>query len=139
MMTHNISVHVVDSRECTTSKGLFGVLSKTFEFPDYFGFNWNALDECLSDLEWLQSYSGWLLVFMNSEYLLINESVQILETLFDVLNTIGNEWSEPRDIGLQHAEIARSFHSVFHVDHKSYQACLDRFAKADNYKIFQHL
>ena len=30
-------------------------------FPFYFGENWNAVDDCLTDLEWL-SYSGILFV-----------------------------------------------------------------------------
>jgi hypothetical protein len=36
-----------------TSKELLECLSRGLRFPDYFGKNWNALDECLADLSWL--------------------------------------------------------------------------------------
>lgn len=32
---------------------LLDALSVALQFPDYFGGNWNALDECLRDLSWL--------------------------------------------------------------------------------------
>ncbi|BBM27978.1 hypothetical protein OIPHN330_58790 (plasmid) [Citrobacter freundii] len=32
---------------------LLSVVSEAMQFPDYFGGNWDALDECLSDLDWL--------------------------------------------------------------------------------------
>ena len=32
-------------------------LKTLFRFPDYFGYNWDAVDECLCDLEWL-SFTG---------------------------------------------------------------------------------
>jgi RNAse (barnase) inhibitor barstar len=37
----------------TTRIELFDALYKILNFPDYFGFNWDALDECLTDLHWL--------------------------------------------------------------------------------------
>lgn len=45
---------------------LFNVVSETLGFPDYFGHNWDAMDECLTDLaEWLPS-KGYILVFTDS-------------------------------------------------------------------------
>ena len=42
-------------------RDLFATVSKAMSFPDYFGENWDALDECLSDLEWLPE-TGFILV-----------------------------------------------------------------------------
>lgn len=38
---------------CLTGKqAMLEAIAAVLAFPDYFGFNWDALDECLSDLEW---------------------------------------------------------------------------------------
>jgi hypothetical protein len=36
-----------------TEEMLLNALSVELHFPDYFGKNWNALDECVHDLSWL--------------------------------------------------------------------------------------
>ena len=38
-----------------TADGLLAVLSEQLHFPDWFGFNWNALYDSLRDLEWLSA------------------------------------------------------------------------------------
>lgn len=37
--------------------GLLRALYECLELPGYFGFNWDALSECLRDLDWLDSDS----------------------------------------------------------------------------------
>jgi hypothetical protein len=36
-----------------TETALFEALFVALRFPDYFGGNWNALEECIRDLSWL--------------------------------------------------------------------------------------
>lgn len=40
---------------------LFAVISSAMQFPNYFGGNWDALDECLIDLDWLPA-DGYVLM-----------------------------------------------------------------------------
>lgn len=46
---------VLDGRALGDKHALLVALGGTFDFPDYYGANWDALEECLSDLSW---YSG---------------------------------------------------------------------------------
>lgn len=48
-----------------TDQELFAVVANAMRFPDYFGSNWDALDECLSDMDWLPA-DGYLLVLRDA-------------------------------------------------------------------------
>jgi RNAse (barnase) inhibitor barstar len=39
----------LDLEAIKTTQALFETLAKEFDFPDYFGHNWDAFDECLAD------------------------------------------------------------------------------------------
>jgi hypothetical protein len=41
---------------------LLRALAHGLKFPNYFGWNWDALDECLRDLSWLNAPSGIVLL-----------------------------------------------------------------------------
>lgn len=40
-------------KRCNTDEAFFREISASLQFPYYFGENWNALQDCLCDLDWL--------------------------------------------------------------------------------------
>ena len=46
-------VATIDGGQIEEPRQLFAFLAEALGFPDYFGHNWDALDECLRDLSWL--------------------------------------------------------------------------------------
>lgn len=51
------SFYVVVSKHITSKAALFDELYNALNFPGYFGFNWDALSDCLCDLNWISSYN----------------------------------------------------------------------------------
>jgi RNAse (barnase) inhibitor barstar len=86
------TVRVVEGPGLATAPALIGALARALEFPDYFGRNWDAVDECLSDLEWLPSRHV-VLVFPEAGKVLA-QSPGELETLSEILLTTAEAWAE---------------------------------------------
>lgn len=53
--------------------------------PPYFGENWDAFDECLNDLEWLNGECA-ALILLDAEELLQDADPAEARTLFDILS-----------------------------------------------------
>ena len=51
-----------DVADVGSDSELFAKLSLSLQFPDYFGKNWDAFDECLSDMEWMPASSYVLII-----------------------------------------------------------------------------
>ena len=54
----------VDLGKVRSKAGLLAVLATTLEFPDWFGHNWDALQDCLTDLSWRPA-PGYVVVLEN--------------------------------------------------------------------------
>jgi RNAse (barnase) inhibitor barstar len=57
-----IRVAEIDGAAVESKQDLMSALSDALELPDYFGGNWDALDEVLRDLAWLEARGHVLLV-----------------------------------------------------------------------------
>jgi RNAse (barnase) inhibitor barstar len=64
-----------------------------FRFPDYFGYNWDALEECINDLNWLNS-KAYLLILINPDKMQLTE--QDFQLLFSILLNSANNWKQGR-------------------------------------------
>lgn len=67
---------------------LLQVLHKQLKLPDYFGANWDALDECLRDWSWLEGLQGVRIIHSDLPFQPGRRSRRIyLQILHDALQT----------------------------------------------------
>ncbi|MCX5613508.1 barstar family protein [Streptomyces sp. NBC_00047] len=87
-----LTVFRMDGTRMANQQEMFREFARSFNFPDYFGMNWNALDECLADLDWLDC-SGYLLIIESSRAVLGGEGKEARRLLLDLLRDISEEWA----------------------------------------------
>ncbi|MFF4830282.1 barstar family protein [Streptomyces sp. NPDC001315] len=83
----------LDGAQMTSQAELFQEFKAKLQFPEYFGENWNALDECLADLDWLDRL-GYLLVIESGNSVLCDEGKEVRQMFDKLLSDISEEWSD---------------------------------------------
>ncbi|NGY75562.1 hypothetical protein F6Y02_01625 [Bacillus megaterium] len=56
------------------------------QFPDYFGENWAAFDECLNDLDWLPADR--YILFITDAHLILKKKKKNFKILINILKTL---------------------------------------------------
>lgn len=110
-----VCVRFLRGRKMTGVSSLFDEFAAAVQFPYYFGENWNAFDECITDLDWL-SGDAYVLVITDSKWLLLDENEEQLEVLINILDNAGNEWGQPVETSEAWARPAVPFHVIFQCD-----------------------
>ncbi|MEK4063937.1 MULTISPECIES: barstar family protein [unclassified Paenibacillus] len=115
---------LVRGTKCTTVEKLFDEFSAVFQFPWYFGENWDAFEECINDLSWLNA-EAYVLFISNSEALLelTNEN---LDTFLNILKNTTYEWEKGRDFGAMKTS-PTPFKIIFHSTGSKERKVIDRF------------
>ena len=109
-----LALKVIRGRHCKTTANLFVEFSRALEFPDYFGHNWDALEECLADLEWLPA-KGYILLITDAAHVLPDDEAQY-ETFLEILRDAGEAWGNGQaEMGAQRAT---PFHVLFAVSER---------------------
>lgn len=67
-------------------------LADALEFPEYFGRNWDAVEDCIRDLSWKPA-PGYLLIY-NDGQVLGECCPKDLDILVDVGHVTGDEWRQ---------------------------------------------
>jgi hypothetical protein len=79
----------IDLKGAADKDAVIGRIAGALAFPKWFGGNWDALEDCLSDLSWM-SAGGYLLLIEGAA------GVPLVErgTLVDILASAAASWSE---------------------------------------------
>jgi hypothetical protein len=79
-----------------STQSLLQVLYNALELPGYFGFNWDALSDCLRDFHWLKQHR---IVLRHVDVPLIPTGD--LRTYLEVLSEAGASWGPGEDHSLK--------------------------------------
>ena len=85
-------VGIVNGAKCKDLRSTIAQIASAFQFPDYYGKNLDAFDECINDLEWLTE-SNYAIVIENSNLLMAKDTQDNKLYLINMLDEVSNEWS----------------------------------------------
>ncbi|MFG1912407.1 barstar family protein [Kribbella sp. NPDC048928] len=93
-----------------TVDDLFQQYVREFRLPEYFGWNWAAFDECMTDLAWMPA-NGYLTVIDSADQVLADE-LDDRATSLRHLRGIGRYWSRAFALGPAWGRGEVAFHTV---------------------------
>jgi RNAse (barnase) inhibitor barstar len=82
----------IEGRNITSKEQLLGHVAIALQLPKEFGHNWDALEEYLTDLEWVDA-DGYVIYYDHIDGLLATHPDQF-ETLVEILRDAVNSWKE---------------------------------------------
>src|SRR5688500_805971 len=80
----------IEGKNIARKEQLLNHVATALHFPGDFGHNWDALEECLTDLEWVDA-DGYLIYYDHIDLLMTNHPDQF-ETLVEILRDAVASW-----------------------------------------------
>ncbi len=111
--TSAVAVIMIDGESCQSHDEMLNEFAEKFNFPSYFGFNLDALDECLNDLEWI-GVERYLLIINHFNKFLKDEPMVFQQFTLILKDTI-QEWNIGRCYGAQY-DPPTQFDVIFHCE-----------------------
>jgi RNAse (barnase) inhibitor barstar len=106
------AVRVIRGRKCRDYAALHNEVAAALQFPGYYGENWDAMDECVTDLEWMPA--PWYLIHVNGIERLLPDDEKGFGIFLGILDDAGRRWADPDSRGLasNEARLRRPFHTI---------------------------
>jgi hypothetical protein len=87
-----IAVFCLDLSDITGKAGFLNAAAKSLRFPHHFGSNWDAFEDCLTDLSWLDA-KGYVLLFQKLENFACNAPAE-LAMACNILRDAAAHWKQ---------------------------------------------
>lgn len=84
----------VNCETADTKELLLRALAKSLSFPDYFGDNWDALDECLTDLSWLPA-QGYVVLLVQLQHM-ADSAPEVLASAIAIFADAARYWERKK-------------------------------------------
>jgi RNAse (barnase) inhibitor barstar len=86
----DFAVWRIDLANVRSKQDLLDAIARELAFPDWFGSNWDALEDCLTDLSWSVA-SGYVLILANAGAFAAAEPEEF-ETALEVFDGAAEYW-----------------------------------------------
>lgn len=111
---YGTGVILLDGAKMTTKSELMREFARGLAFPGYFGANWDALSECLADLDWLLRPERWDLHVTCSTQVLAAAAPADRMIFQQVLQSVAASWAEAIELDEPWDRPAIPFHVHLH-------------------------
>jgi hypothetical protein len=108
-----VTARVLSGRRMRTKVGLFNEFASRLSFPDYFGRNWDALADCLGDLECLQGLA-YAVVIHGAHAILDKEPPDQLSLFIQLIERVAAGWAHEVASNEDWDRPAIPFHLLLH-------------------------
>ena len=89
--TEKTLVAIIEGQHTDTLEKFYSSIAIQLKFPDNFGNNFDAFDEMMNDLEWLEEDRVYL-IFRNYDVFLVEENDEDREIILTILDDASTEW-----------------------------------------------
>jgi hypothetical protein len=90
LVDQGVKVFYLDGRAINSKKSFFSKAAEVMQFPEYFGHNWDAFDECITDLEWVPA-KRYVLIY-NKPNLFAETNPLDWQIAYDTLQSAVDYW-----------------------------------------------
>jgi hypothetical protein len=91
---HGLEFLHVDLKKVKGKADLLKKVAHTLNFPAYFGMNWDALGDCLTDMSWKPA-AGYVLL-LTGIHLFADHSPADMKIFRDILDSSANYWKQKK-------------------------------------------
>jgi hypothetical protein len=107
-------IRMIRGAKSRTVLKFFDEFSAVLQFPYYFGENWAAFDECITDLDWIEG-DAYLLMVRNADLLLDEDEDKDFRILIRSLTEANELWLTP-NLYIPRMRKPTPFHVLFQCD-----------------------
>lgn len=108
-----VRVYTLDGRQMCWLADCHDELERGLGLPKYYGRNFDALDECLTEQDVL-GLQPIVVVVLHADQVLSRESPEMLDSFLDSLRHAGPEWATPIELGEWWDRGPVPFHALLH-------------------------
>ncbi|MBD1825642.1 barstar family protein [Cyanobacteria bacterium FACHB-DQ100] len=87
-----VKVFYLDGRKIASKEEFLREVAEAMDFPTYFGYNWDAFDECIRDLNWLPAQK--YIVIYDRPDIFARAQPEQWQIAQEILQSAAHHWQE---------------------------------------------